>query len=191
MRFFIEADFLHNSLVQFLYIKVFWRKMQIWCCSVRIQKGKKKRKKKFKTVLGNLEGKFSVLPSHEAKEKKFFPSDWVSKRMTGLNIDIVKILLLWNVLSVYKNVFESSQGGTFKLANPNESKELSINLVDSLSLNFLDCRAEMCIHLYEEFLCQYEFQLSLSFSRQNKELETKSKRFVCFNFSFNIKAQIV
>ena len=36
----------------------------------------------------------------------------------GLNIDIVKILLLWNVLSVYKNVFESSQGGTFKLANP-------------------------------------------------------------------------
>ena len=34
------------------------------------------------------------------------------------NIDIVKILLLWNVLSVYKNVFESSQGRTFKLANP-------------------------------------------------------------------------
>ena len=118
MRFFIEADFLHNSLVQFLYIKVFWRKMQIWCCSVRIQKGKKKKKKKFKTVLGNLEGKFSVLPSHEAKEKKFFPSDWVSKRMTGLNIDIVKILLLWNVLRVYKNVFESSQEGTFKLVNP-------------------------------------------------------------------------
>ena len=111
--------------------------------------------------------------------------------MTGLNIDIVKILLLWNVLSVYKNVFESSQGGTFKLANPNTSKELSINLVDSLSLNFLDCRAEMCIHLYEEFLCQYEFQLSLSFSRQNKELETKSRRFVCFNFIFNINAQIV
>ena len=38
--------------------------------------------------------------------------------MTGLNIDIVKILLLRNVLSVYKNVFESSQGETFKFANP-------------------------------------------------------------------------
>ena len=31
----------------------------------------------------------------------------------------------------------------------------------------------MCINLYKEFLCQYEFQLSLSFSRQNKELEKK------------------
>ena len=49
----------------------------------------------------------------------------------------------------------------------------------------------MCIHLYEEFLCQYEFQLSLSFSRQNKELETKFRKFVCFNFIFNINAQIV
>ena len=38
--------------------------------------------------------------------------------MAELNIDIVKILLLSNVLSVYKNVFESSQGGTFKLVNP-------------------------------------------------------------------------
>ena len=38
--------------------------------------------------------------------------------MTGLNIDIVKILLFWNVLSVYKNVFEIGQGRTFKLANP-------------------------------------------------------------------------
>ena len=47
----------------------------------------------------------------------------------------------------------------------------------------------MCIN--EEFLCQYEFQISLSFSRQNKELETKSRRFLCFNFIFNINAQIV
>ena len=39
--------------------------------------------------------------------------------MTGLNIDIVKMLLLSNVLSDYKNVFESSQGGTFKLASLN------------------------------------------------------------------------
>ena len=38
--------------------------------------------------------------------------------------------------------------------------ELSVNLGNSICLNFLDCRAEMCIHLYEEFLCQYEFQLS-------------------------------
>ena len=37
--------------------------------------------------------------------------------MIGLNIDIVKILLLWNVLGVYKNVFESSQAGSFKLTN--------------------------------------------------------------------------
>ena len=58
-------------------------------------------------------------------------------------------------------------GGRLNLQSPNTSTELSINLVDSLSLNFLDCRAKMCIHLYEEFLCQYKFQLSLSFSRQN------------------------
>ena len=83
------------------------------------------------------------------------------------------------------------KGGRLNSQTPNTSTELSVNLVDSLSLNFLDCRAEMCIHLYEEFLCQYEFQLSLSFSRQNKELETKSRRFVCFNFIFNIIAQIV
>ena len=111
--------------------------------------------------------------------------------MTGLNIDIVKILLLWNVLSVYKNVLIAVKGGRLNSRTPNTNTELSVNLVDSLNLNFLDCRAEMCIHLYEEFLCQYEFQLSLSFSRQNKQRETKSKRFVCFNFVFNINAQIV
>ena len=42
-----------------------------------------------------------------------------------------------------------------------------------LSLNFLDSRVEMCINLYKKFLCQYEFQLSLLFSRQNKELKKK------------------
>ena len=83
------------------------------------------------------------------------------------------------------------KGGRLNSQTPNTSTELSVNLVDSLSLNFLECRAKMCIHLYEEFLCQYEFQLSLSFSRQNKELERKSRRFVCFNFNFNINAQIV
>ena len=84
------------------------------------------------------------------------------------------------------------KGGRLNSRTPNTSTELSVNLVDSLiSLKFLDCRAEMCIHSYEEFLCQYEFQLSLSFSRQNKELETKSRRFVCFNFIFNINAQIL
>ena len=81
--------------------------------------------------------------------------------------------------------------GRLNSRKPNTSTEMSVSLVDSLSLNFLDCRAEMCIHLYEEFLCQYEFQLSLSFSRQNKELETKFRKFVGFNFIFNINAQIV
>ena len=69
--------------------------------------------------------------------------------------------------------------------------ELSVNLGNSICLNFLDCRAEMCIHLYEEFLCQYEFQLSFSFSRQHEELETKSRRFVYFNFIFNIPSNCV
>ena len=49
------------------------------------------------------------------------------------------------------------KGGRLNSQTPNTSTELSVNLVDSLSLNFLDCRAEMCIDLYEEFLCQYEF----------------------------------
>ena len=84
------------------------------------------------------------------------------------------------------------KGGRLNSRTPNTSTELSVNLVDSLiSVNFLDCRAEMSIHSYEEFLCQYEFQLSLLFSRQNKELETKPRRFVCFNFIFNINAQIL
>ena len=110
--------------------------------------------------------------------------------MTGLNIDLVKILLLLNVLSVYKDFFESSQG-CLNLRTPSTSTELSVNLIDSISLNFLDSRAKMYIHLYEEFLCQYKFQLSLPFPRQNKDLETKSRRSVCFSFIFNINAQIV
>ena len=77
--------------------------------------------------------------------------------------------------------------GHLNLRTPNMSTELSVNL----SLNFLDCRVEMCIHLYEEFLCQYECQLGLSFSRQNKEVETKSRRFVCFHFILNMNAQIL
>ena len=86
---------------------------------------------------------------------------------------------------VYIRMFlKAVKGGRLNSRTPNTSTELSVNLVDSLiSLKFLDCRAEMCIHSHEEFLCQYEFQLSLSFSRQNKELETKSRRFVCFNFT--------
>ena len=81
--------------------------------------------------------------------------------------------------------------GRLNLRTRNTNAELSVNLVDSLSLIFLDCRAKMCIHMYEEFFCQYEFQFSLLFSSQNKELETKSRRFVGFNFIFNINAQIV
>ena len=62
--------------------------------------------------------------------------------------------------------FKAVSGGRSNWQTPNMSTELSVNLVDSLSLNFLDCRTETCIHLFElfeEFLCQYEFQLSLSF----------------------------
>ena len=83
------------------------------------------------------------------------------------------------------------KGGHLNSRTPITSTELSVNLVNSLSLIFFDCRTEMCIHLYEEFLCQYKFQLHLPFSRQNKELETKSRRLVCFNFIFNINAQIL
>ena len=83
------------------------------------------------------------------------------------------------------------KGGCLNSRTPYTSTELNVNLVNSLGLNFLDCWTEMCIHLYEEFLCQYGFQLSLSFSKQNKELETRSRRFVCFNFIFNINAQVV
>ena len=46
------------------------------------------------------------------------------------------------------------KGGRLNSQTPNTSTELSVNLVDSLSLNFLDCRAEMCIYMYEEYLCQ-------------------------------------
>ena len=87
--------------------------------------------------------------------------------------------------------FKAVKGGRLNSRTPNTSTELCVNLVDSLSLNFLDGRVEMCIQLYEEFLCQYEFQLSLLFSSQNKELETKFRSFVCFNFIFNINAQVV
>ena len=106
--------------------------------------------------------------------------------MTGLNIDIVKILLLRNVLSVYKNVFESHQEGCLKVQMPNTSTELRINLVDSLLLNFLDCRAKICIHLYEEFLCQYKFQLSLLFSRQNIKSLKQSPGDLCVLILFLI-----
>ena len=83
------------------------------------------------------------------------------------------------------------KGGCLNSRTPNTSTELSVILVDPLGLNFLISKAEMCIHLYKEFLCQYEFQLSLLFSRQNKKLETKFWRFLCFDFIFNINAQIM
>ena len=64
------------------------------------------------------------------------------------------------------------KGGRLNSRTPNTSTELSVSLVDSLvSLKFLDCRAEMCIHSYEEFLCQYEFQLSLLFLDKIKSLK--------------------
>ena len=61
------------------------------------------------------------------------------------------------------------KGGRLNSRTPKTSTELSINLIDSFNLNFLGCRAEMYVHFYEELLCQYEFQLSLTFSMQNKE----------------------
>ena len=61
------------------------------------------------------------------------------------------------------------KGGRLNSRTPKTSTELSINLIDSFNLNFLGCRAEMCVHFYEELLCEYEFQLSLTFSMQNKE----------------------
>ena len=85
--------------------------------------------------------------------------------MTGLIIDIVKIVLLWNILSVYKNIrmfLKAVKERRLNFRTPNTSTGLSVNLVDYLGLNFPDCRAEMCVDLYEEVFCQYEFQLSLS-----------------------------
>ena len=53
--------------------------------------------------------------------------------------NFIKILTLWwVVLSVWKNVLWGSLW--------ERQLEMSVNLVDSLSLNFLDCRAEMCTH---------------------------------------------
>ena len=63
------------------------------------------------------------------------------------------------------------KGGRLNSQASITSTELSVNLVVSLSLNFLDCRDEMCIHSYEEFLCQYEFQLSLLFLDKIKSLK--------------------
>ena len=63
------------------------------------------------------------------------------------------------------------KGGRLNSRTPNTSTELSVNLVDSLSLNFLDCRDEMCIDLYEEHLCQYEFQLVCRFLGKTKSLK--------------------
>ena len=105
------------------------------------------------------------------------------RRFITIKYDWTKYRMSWVFIRMF---LKAVKGGCLNSWNPNTSTELSINLVDSLSLNFLDCRAEMFIHLYEEFFCQYEFQLSLSLSRQNKELEAKSRRFVCFNFIFNI-----
>ena len=57
------------------------------------------------------------------------------------------------------------KGGRLNSRTPNTSTELSVNLVDSVSRNFLDCRGEMCIHLYEELLSQYGVSACLSFFR--------------------------
>ena len=83
--------------------------------------------------------------------------------MPGLNIDILMILLLWNVQSVSKNAFESSQGGRLNSQIPNTSIDLSLNLVYSLSLNLLDCSAEVCKHLYQEFCVNTSFSLVCRF----------------------------
>ena len=63
------------------------------------------------------------------------------------------------------------KGGRLNSQASNTSTELSVILVVSLSLNFLDCRDEMCIHSYKEFLCQYEFQLVCRFLDKIKSLK--------------------
>ena len=63
------------------------------------------------------------------------------------------------------------KGRRLNSRTPNTSTEQNVNLVDSLTLNFLDCRDEMCIDLYENFLCQYEFQLVSRFLDKIKSLK--------------------
>ena len=55
------------------------------------------------------------------------------------------------------------KGRRLNLRTPNTSTELSINLVDSCSLNFLDCRAEMCTKNFKTVkMCQKILILSSS-----------------------------
>ena len=48
-----SSDSLHNFLLQFLFIKVFYYKMQIWCFSV----GQNGKKIPLKAILDDLEWK--------------------------------------------------------------------------------------------------------------------------------------
>ena len=74
------------------------------------------------------------------------------------------IWLWWDVLSVHKNVFESSKGGTFKLANPTElSTELSVNQVDPLSTIFSFIQL-LVFSLQIYFLCLWFFYLHSCYS---------------------------
>ena len=71
---------------------------------------------------------------------------------------------------MYKNVFESSQGGMLKLANPKQEHR-NERQSGRLRLNFLDCRAEMCIHLYEEFCVNTIFSLVCRFPDKIRSLK--------------------
>ena len=64
------------------------------------------------------------------------------------------------------------KGGRLNSRTPNTSRELSVNLVDLSVLTFLTflTAGPKCVDTCHE---------------------TKSRRFVCFNFVFNINAQIV
>ena len=63
------------------------------------------------------------------------------------------------------------KGGRLNLRAPNTRTELSVNLVDSLSLNFFDCRAEMCNTCMKNFFVNVSFSLVCLFLDKIKSLK--------------------
>ena len=91
--------------------------------------------------------------------------------MTGLNIDIVKILLLWNVLSVYKNVSESGQRGTFKLANPIHEHRTERQSGQLSDLTFLTAGLKFVYTCTNNFCVNTGFSLVYRFLNKIKSLK--------------------
>ena len=63
------------------------------------------------------------------------------------------------------------KGGHLNSRTPNTSTKLSINLVDSLSLNFHDCSAEMLYTLTKNFCVYTSFNLVCRFLDKIKNLK--------------------